>query len=191
MKTLFHFAVMAWVASCACAGLCRSAELPERDINARDFVFEGVRFGCTIDELRKQYPDAVCLPDGAKTVWFTTPADEKLNAVRYRVTFQRDKNFKTPGAFTETTFLFVDGRMAEFSGLCMFSNKEAFERFRERWEAAIGRLTEADAKGDPIRHAWRFPNVSREFQFGLSESAAIAVFVGRDTTAIKAINSRR
>lgn len=191
MKILFHFAVMAWVASCACAGLCWSAELPERDINARDFVFEGVRFGCTIDELRKQYPDAVRLPDGAKTVWFTTPADEKLNAVRYQVKFQRDKNWKTPGAFTETTFLFVDGKMAEFSGSCMFSNKEAFERFYERWKGLLGRPTEADTTGDPIRHAWRFPTVSREFQFGASELAAVAAFVGRDTTAIKALNARR
>lgn len=176
------------VASAHAQGLSAS------DVKARDFSFQGIPFGCSIEQFKTKYPDAELLPDPAgKGKTLTTAADRRLNAVRYCVKQKRDREGVPSSHFYEREYLFVDDKMVEFCGLDFFSDADASKRYMAVFIETLGDPAERllGENIDGMRFTWRFPNVGREFVFMGRESVATLSYVGRDTAAIAALERKR
>lgn len=173
----------------------RAADVSVTEARARDFSFQGVRFGCSIEQLKQIHPNAVRVPDptGKWKSEITTCPDEKLNAVWYEVKRgERDAAGRPKFQFRKIDYLFVDNAMVEFIGIDYMADFEVSERYLKLIHETLGEPTEEHRyaeKGNEI--VWRFPKVDREFTFRQVFLGNTSGYVGRDTAAIQELERKR
>ncbi|MFM9057666.1 MAG: hypothetical protein ACKOSQ_00815 [Planctomycetaceae bacterium] len=173
----------------------QAADISATEARARDFSFQGVRFGCSIEQFKQIHPNAVRVPDPTgewKSVMKTRP-DEKLDAVLYKVKREeRDSEGRPKFQFRSIEYLFVDGAMVEFYGIDYMADFEASKRYLKLIHETLGEPAEehyyAEA-GSELE--WHFPKVDREFMFRQVFLGNTAGYVGRDTAAIRELERKR